>query len=76
VLNKEYIFFLIFSWSRPRTNINEKEISIEQRDREQMNTAGGEGFVSALLRLLFQDCKQDTGIREYSVHKGEGLYTG
>jgi hypothetical protein len=55
-------------------NVNKEEISIEQRDREQMSTTGGEGFASALLRLLFQDCKQDMGIRDYNVHKGEGLY--
>jgi hypothetical protein len=39
-----------------------------------MGTAGGEGLASPLLRLIFQDGKEDTGIRDNDTHKSNSLY--
>jgi hypothetical protein len=38
-----------------------------------MGTTGGEGFASALLRLLFQDGKEDMDIRNDDTHESNSL---
>ena len=65
---------MIFSLARPRTHIHEEESAIEQRDREQVGAACGEGLAPALFRPLFQDGKEDMGVRDDNSHKGERLY--
>ena len=67
---------MVFSWARPRTHVREEESAVEQGDREQVGAARGEGFAPALCRLLFQDVKQDTGVRDHDGHKSEDLYKG
>ena len=39
-----------------------------------MGTARGEGFAPALFRLLFQNDKEDKGVRDHDGHKSEDLY--
>ena len=65
---------MIFRGTRPRTHIHEEESAIEQGNRQQVGTAGGEGFAPALFRLLFQNDKEDKGVRDHDGHKSEDLY--
>ena len=39
-----------------------------------MGTACGEGLAPALLRLLFQDGKEDEGVRDHDGNKSKSLY--
>ena len=65
---------MLFRGARPRTHIHEEKSAIEQGNRQQVGTAGGEGFVPALCRLLFQDGKENMGVRDNDTHKSERLY--
>ena len=67
---------MTFRGTRRRTHIHEEESSIEQGNREKVGTARGKGFAPALFRLIFQDGKKDTSIRDYYGYKSEDLYKG
>ena len=55
-------------------HIHEEESAIEQGNRGQVGTACGEGFAPALFRFLFQDGKEDIGVRGHDGNKSKSLY--